>query len=377
MLGNKIVIVLPDLGGGGAERLHVHLANDWVSRGLAVEFVLLRNQGDLLTLLSPEVTVRVLGVNRIREAVFPLAVYLRTSCPQIVLAAMWPLTSAVVAAWWLSGRHGKLFLSEHSNLSHTYIIPAINFSIYLKSMIRFTYPLANGIVAVSHGVMKDLCSLGGLSFDKARVIYNPCAIGISPLPESLAVRDHLWGSGFTHHILSVGRLTLQKDHETLIKAFALLPKDPRTKLVILGEGPLRERLLVFVAQLGLQERIFLPGFVKDVYPWFRSSDLFVLSSTFEGFGNVIVEALECGVPVVSTNCPSGPAEILENGRFGKLVPVQDPVALAYAMEQTLNQICDRKALRLRAKDFSVQKISNEYLAYFTSRGGELSISKLE
>ena len=154
----------------------------------------------------------------------------------------------------------------------------------------------------------------------------------------------------------------------MIKAFAALPDDISAKLVILGEGPLRQELLALIEQLDLGERVLMPGFTTDPYPWFRSADLFVLSSRWEGFGNVIVEAMECGVPVISTNCPSGPAEIFEDGRYGTLVPVQDPVAMAAAMVNSLNATHEREALMRRAQDFSVRKISDQYLAYMCSDG---------
>ena len=323
-------------------------------------------ESELVSLLAPKITVTFLGVGRIRDAVFPLAAHFRQSPPQVVLAAMWPLTSAVVFSWMLSGRRGRLFLSDHENLSLSYIGQRRANPVYLRNLIRFTYPLATGIIAVSRGVMEDLCFLGGLTANKMRVIYNPAATGVSPLREAPAVRAQLWGDGFDQHILTVGRLSFEKDHETLINAFAMLPNDLNAKLVILGEGPLREDLSVLVSQLGLQGRVSLPGFATDPYPWFRSANLFVLSSLWEGFGNVIVEALECGVPVVSTNCPSGPNEILEDGRYGNLVPVQDPVALANAMVQSLNEVHDPEALIRRALDFSVRKISYEYLSYIFS-----------
>jgi glycosyltransferase involved in cell wall biosynthesis len=362
----RIVIILPNLTGGGAERLHVNLANDWAIHGFDVEFALLRKEGELIQLLDPTISVVGLNVDRIRDAIIPLTAHLRKSRPQVVLAAMWPLTSAVVLAWVLSGRKGKLFLSDHEHLTSSYIGRARVKPSYLKNLIRFSYPFASGVIAVSRGVKEDLCDLGNLPEQKVRVIYNPAAIGIASGREVHSSTEQFWGSDVGFHVLTVGRLAPQKDHATLIKAFALLPESLNAKLVILGEGPLRAELEELVTLLHLTDRVFLPGFMMDTYPWFLSADLFVLSSLWEGFGNVIVEAFECGLPVVSTNCPSGPAEILEDGRFGKLVPANDPLALADAIADSLNMSHDKTALIRRAQDFTVRKISDEYLAYMFS-----------
>lgn len=362
----SIAIVLPHLGGGGAERLHVYLANDWVTCGFSVEFILLRKEGELLSLLAPEIKVTDLGAARIRDALLPLAAYIRKTKPDVILAAMWPLTSAVVCSWLLSGMTGRLFISDHENLSYAYLGRNRIKSGYLKHLIRLTYPKATGVIAVSCGVKADLCALGGLSDKVVRVIYNPAATGASPDRISGVEREKLWGRGYKNHILAVGRLSEEKDFKTLICAFALLPGELHAKLVILGDGPSREELKSSVTELGLDERIALPGFVRDTYPMYRSADLFVLSSLWEGFGNVIVEALECGVPVVSTRCPGGPAEILEDGRYGLLVPVGDKVALAAAMVRSLSEEHDREALMMRAQDFSVRKISDQYLSYMFS-----------
>ena len=343
--------------------MHVNLANDWVAQGYNVEFVLLRKEGDLIPLLAPEITVTGLNVDRIRDAIYPIVVHLHKSCHQVVITAMWPLTSVVVMSWLLSGSKGKLFLSDHEHLSLSYIGQGRAKPGYLKNLIRFSYPLASGVIAVSGGVKKDLCELGKLPEKLVRVIHNPAAIGVSSVRETSRVQDQLWGAGLDHRILTVGRLTPEKDHKTMIKSFALLPKELNAKLVILGEGSLRSELEVLVTQLRLEGRVLLPGFMIDPYPWFRSADLFVLSSLWEGFGNVIVEAFECGLPVVSTNCPSGPSEILEDGRFGRLVSTQDPRALALAIVESLHTSHDRMELMRRAQDFSVRKISDEYLAY--------------
>jgi glycosyltransferase involved in cell wall biosynthesis len=363
-----IMIIIPDLSGGGTERLHVHLANDWIKKGFSVEFVVMRERNELNFLLDAEIKVTNLEVLRIRDVIFPLAVVLRKSSAQVVIAAMWPLTSAVVMSCLLSRRLDKLYLSDHENLSLSYIEQRRNSSFFLRSLVRFTYPLAKGIIAVSHGVKEDLCFLGHLSADKIRVIYNPAATGVSTQVESSEVKDSLWGAGYDKHILTAGRLSFQKDHATLLKAFAMLQNYTNSKLVILGEGPLRTQLSSLIIELGLEDRVSMPGFVCDPYPWFLSADLFVLSSRWEGFGNVIVEALECGVPIVSTNCPSGPDEILKHGQYGKLVPVQDHMALAFAMKESLHQTHDRDALKARSQDFSVLKISDEYLSYIFPEG---------
>lgn len=360
----KLSIVLPNLCGGGAERLHVNLANDWVVKGYEVEFILLRKEGELIPLLAPEIKVIGLNVYRFRNAILPLAGYLRKSSPQVVLVAMWPLTSAGVLAWLLSGRKGKLFLSEHENLSASYIAQGRVKLRYLKYVIRFSYFFADGVIAVSQGVKNDLCQIGNLKDSLVRVIHNPAAIGIPSVVSTSPEQKELWGGDFDYHILSVGRLAPQKDHKNLIEAFSFFVKSHNAILVILGEGPLRSELEALIKKLKLEDNIFLHGFVLDPYPWFRSADLFVLSSRWEGFGNVLVEALECGVPVVSTDCPSGPAEILEYGRYGKLVPVQDPNALASSIALSLTGKHDRVALMGRAKDFSLGKIADEYLKYF-------------
>jgi glycosyltransferase involved in cell wall biosynthesis len=361
---NKIIILLPNLHGGGAERLHVLLAKHWHAQGIKVEFALMQQQGALLSLLPNDISIVDLGAKRIRGGILPFARYLKKARPDIVLAAMWPLTSAAVLSWWLAGKPGRLYLSDHVQLSiscleELHLSPKV-----LAAMIRLTYPAANGLIAVSEGVKRDMCRLGSFAESQVRVIYNPAATGVSTQPEKEGAREKLWGAGFKHHILSVGTLKAQKDHASLIKAFATLPRSLNAKLTILGEGALRYELETLVQQLGLQGRVSMPGFMVDTYPWYRTADLFVLSSRWEGFGNVIVEALECGVQVVSTDCQSGPAEILENGRIGRLVPIEDPLALAASIAIALKEPFDREMLRLRARDFSVSEIANQYIELF-------------
>jgi glycosyltransferase involved in cell wall biosynthesis len=359
-----IVIVLPDLSGGGAERLHVLLAKEWIARGIRVDFALMQRKGELLDVLPRDARAVDLGVDRIRQVVRPLSRYLRQERPDVVLAAMWPLTTATAAAWLLAGRPGALYLSDHNLLSIS-CIEELGISPQLVgAVMRFSYRFAHGIVAVSKGVKRDLHALSGLPASAIRVIYNPAATGVSARREDDTVRKRLWGDGFDRHILSVGKLKAVKDHATLLRAVAALPRSLNAKLTILGEGPLRPELEAIVRELDLADRVSLPGFALDPYPWMRTADVFVLSSKTEGFGNVIVEALECGLPVVSTDCQSGPAEILEGGRYGCLVPVGDAAALARAIEQSLLGRHDPQPLVERARAFSVPVIAEQYLSYF-------------
>ena len=365
MSKKRISILLPDLGGGGAERLHVNLANKWIEQGLEVEFALMTKQGVFLESLDEKISVSDLRAIRARWLLVRLARYLRQTRPDIILAAMWPLTSISIVAWILAGRPGRLFVSDHCQLSISSVEDTRTPGWLIRNSMRFTYPLASGVIAVSQGVKQDMCNLGHLDSSTVQVIYNPTAVGVPMLRGSDLARALLWGEGFNHHILSVGSLKKQKDHATLLQAFAVLPKSLGAKLTILGEGSFRGELEELVRSLGLEGRVAMPGFALDPYVWYQTADLFVLSSRWEGFGNVIVEALECGIPVVSTDCPSGPSEILEDGRFGRLVPIQNPVALADAIARSLSEPINREKLVNRAKDFSVDRIADQYLHYFS------------
>lgn len=355
----KIAIVLPDLRGGGAERMHVMLAREWISRGFEVDFVLLRARGELLEIAPAKAQLIDLEVERFRSALLPLCRYLKTSRPAVLLAAMWPLTVVAIIASRLSGTKVRTLVSDHN-------LPSLSYSekgrIHLGLMrisMSLTYPMADERIAVSKGVATDLSSLSGIGIDRFRVIHNPAAVGVSAsgsasLPAELAgIAGPL--------ILSVGALKEVKNQALLIEAFSLLDERMGATLVILGEGGLRSDLEQLVIQRGLQGRVLLPGFSLDTTAWYGRADLFVLSSQHEGFGNVIVEALEQGVPVVSADCPSGPREILSDGKYGRLVPVGDASALAAAMRESLSESPDREALKARARDFSVARIADQYL----------------
>jgi glycosyltransferase involved in cell wall biosynthesis len=220
---------------------------------------------------------------------------------------------------------------------------------------------AEGLIAVSRGVADDLVATIGVERMRARVAYNPI------VDADLAARArepavHPWFvSGGPPVILGVGRLTGQKDFATLISAFALVRGRRPCRLLVIGEGEERERLAALAESLGVQDGLDLAGFQPNPLPFMREARLLVMSSRWEGFGNVLVEALYCGTPVVSTDCPHGPREVLADGRFGRLVPVGDPRALAEALVASLDEESDPRCLRARAETFSAASSADAYL----------------
>jgi glycosyltransferase involved in cell wall biosynthesis len=238
----------------------------------------------------------------------------------------------------------------------------------LPRMVRATYPSAEAIVAVSEGVARALSEVVRLPAERITVIHNP-TIGPDVADRCAAPVAHPWFEPETAPVIvAVGRLTEQKDFATLLGAFALLRARRDARLLILGEGEERPALTALATQLGIAGDVAMPGFVPDPYPYLARAALFVLSSAWEGLPNSLIEALAAGCPVASTDCPSGPREILAGGRYGALVPVRDPRALAAAMLAALVAPVDRSSLRARAADFSVDRIAEQYLEVLEPSG---------
>jgi glycosyltransferase involved in cell wall biosynthesis len=214
----------------------------------------------------------------------------------------------------------------------------------LKLTTRLFYPLADARVAVSSGAASDLSKLSGISLDRFTVIHNP--VELPSVIQSSPEAEALWGSG-RPRILTVGKLKEEKNQELLIRAFARLG-EPAARLVIAGDGPLLDRLQSAAKELGVADRVVFPGYVSDPWPLYAAADLFVLPSREESFGNVLVEALHAGLPIVSTRT-TGAAEVLDGGRLGRLVERDDPDALAAAIERALALPHNRLALAARAE----------------------------
>ena len=363
----KISLFLPSVQFGGAELLTITLANDWSKRGYEVDLIILRTSSaeeELFSLIAPSVNIVTLHSKRLLSSIIPIAFYFRKAKPDFSIAAMWPLTIICILSWLLSGRCGKLFISDHTQLSISLVHELNVNKLALRASIFIFYRFVSGIIAVSKGVRDDISFLGKLSQNKIEVIYNPAST--KKLEAAIFTHDpflDLWQDP-GYKILAAGTLKEQKDFPILIKAINEISMDKKVSLIILGEGPERSKLESLIESFGLSENIALPGYTKETLPYFQSADLFVLSSAWEGFGNVLVESLECGTPIVSTDCKSGPSEILNNGEFGKLIPVGDFVAAARGIEEVLMADHNPERLRNRAELFSVERISSQYLEYF-------------
>ncbi|WP_370402016.1 glycosyltransferase [Sulfitobacter sp. JB4-11] len=355
-----VALLLPNLRPGGAERVCLDLAHEFQKLGYQVEFVLLQARGELLAEVQRNFKVVDLNCDRARALPLKLWRYLRDRKPDALIAAMWPLTVIAPLAAAASGGNTKVLISEHNTLSIQYRNLHRSEALIMHALMYALYPLASARIGVSRGVVKDIARLSMLSPMKFTVIHNPVQSG--PTPEDVEQRhaDSLWLSPNGNRIIAVGSLKDQKNHPLLLSAFAKL-NQPDAQLMIVGDGALRPSLEQHAANLNIADRVIFAGYQPDPTPFYHSADLFVLSSNYEGFGNVIVEALSCGTPVVSTNCPSGPAEILEDGRWGTLTPVGDADALAAAMQSSLDKSHDTEALKRRAADFAPEIAARKYL----------------
>ncbi len=369
----RISLFLLDLPCGGVEQVTLNLAQGFIERGLAVDLVLARATGAFISKLSPQVRIIDLKAGPTWSKFSNLADYLRTiaTLPGLArylrqeqpIALISAKDHANIAAIWakqLAQVSTQVLISVHVPPSKT-SLDGSSGGKFMPHIVRRVYPKADQIVAVSHGVAGDMSRSLKLPLEKIKVIYNPV---ITPelLQKANQSVSHPWFTAKeTPIILGVGRLTQQKDFTTLIKSFALVRKQKVCRLVILGDGEQKPQLESLIEQLGLKSDVSLPGLTENPYAYMAQSDVFAVSSAWEGLVTVLIEALAVGTPVVSTDCLSGPREILQNGRLGSLVPVGDVKALADAILNVLSQP-KRVSTPEDTKLFTVDVAVNNYLA---------------
>ena len=361
----KIIILLPDLKEGGAEKLHVNLANYWCLNGYEVKFILLENKGAFKELLHNNIKIIDLNISKIRKIFFKLPKILITENPDILLVAMWPLTSISILSLLFFKKKYKIFLSDHVNLSKSFKYELNLYEIIPKIIMRLTYRFADGIIAVSKGVKNNLVKLSGLDQSKIKVIYNP--VIINTIQRSVSAQsdiNNLWNGRYQYRILSVGTLKFQKNHEALIRSFSMISSNISIKLIILGNGPLKDKLNKLIKELDQEYRIELKGFAIETEEYYSTATTFVLSSRWEGFANVLVEALKYNLPIISTNCDYGPREILQNGKYGILIPLHQNIEIKNEILRIIDNNLKFEKGYLRSLDFKVNIIAKQYLEYF-------------
>jgi len=351
-MSKKISLLIPSLSGGGAQKVMVKLANYFVSQGLLVDLVLVKREGPYIKDVDSGVNIVNLDCKRVALSIASLVKYFKTSNTDAVLVTIHHMSIIAIVARVLSMANFRLIIRQPNYLSHT--VPQNMLTRFYLSMVCFMFNKSDGVIGISQGVSDDLLSNG---VQNVKTIYNP--IDFQQVHKMSHEDDDL---DFSHPlIIGIGRLEKQKNFSLLIKAFSIVAESVDAQLLILGEGSLSSRLKKEALDLGVSERVQFLGFVDNPYKYLKKSDVFVLSSLWEGFGNVLVESLAVGTQIVSTDCQSGPSEILDNGKYGTLVKVGDSKVLAREIIASLERPIESDILINRSKDFSLSVISKQYL----------------
>ncbi len=371
----KILVFIPNLGTGGAERVVVNLLGGLDRKRFDLYLVVVEmKESVFLEQLPPDVELINFNKSNVRFAIAPLARLIRNLNPDLILSNM---SHANIAAWLalkLSRATAKIIMVEHGIISKEF---TVSISSMLKYLMKFVYPRSDKVVAVSSGTANDLSISLKLNRQKIDVIYNPIVFPeIEPYSKEIIDDPFLIDKKFLY-IVSVGSLKLAKDYPTLLKAFRIVRDELDINLLILGDGPLRMELTILAKKLNLSNNVYFLGVQRNPFKYMRNARLLVLSSEWESFGNVVVEAMACECPVVSTDC-IGPREILAGGEFGLLTPVGDPKDLAQSILRVLTQPELAEKLitqgKKRSSDFSVDKIARNYEDLFYNVLSEESTS---
>ncbi len=336
-----LLLFAPDLSGGGAERVTAVLAGELARRGHTVRLALAKARGPLVDMVkqaSPANPVLVIDLDASRTAAAApaLAQLIRGNEPDVIISALWHANVTAVAARKLAGASVPLIVCEHNSLVQRQALAKNTRVKYLmEPLMRRTYGAAQAVVAVSEGAAAELADTLRWPAERIDVVANPV---VDPQLRARAAEPsgHPWAEDpDVNLVVAIGRLTPQKGFDVLIEAMARLGEDHPARLVILGEGDDRPKLQEQIRRLDLGHRVSLPGYVDNPAAYLGDADAFVLSSRYEGLPTVLIEALAIGTPIVATRCPTGPDEILDGGRWGRLVEVENPVAIANALAETL------------------------------------------
>jgi glycosyltransferase involved in cell wall biosynthesis len=358
----RIALFLPTLCGGGAERVFINLARALQPLVASVDLIVASRVGEYVDQVS-DIHTFDLNSRRVANSILPLAKYLRERKPSILMAAMPHANLAAILAKILSGESTRVVVTIHEDILQRWKSASRRERILLRAT-RLGYRFAHGLISVSTGVLASENNFLGRAMPLQNdVIYNPIlAIGEAVLPLRKNINSIDRSKEF--NIVSAGRLNIEKDFVTLLRAFSKLHSLNVSRLQIYGEGPMRKELERVSIELGISARVSFPGFVSNLQDYLTQADVFVLSSRWEGFGNVLVEALARGCPVVSTDCPSGPQEILAGGRFGLLTPIQDECALATAIQCALEGTGPEYETEVAIAPYRSEVVAKQYIEFF-------------
>lgn len=354
-----VAFFIPNLH-NDAEKVVINLLKGMVRKDVYLDLVVATKKGGYVNQVPKQVRIISLESRGAFKAILPLSQYLREHQPDTLISHMSYTNAIAVLAKLLAQEKTRLVLVEDNTLfaQKSKSLQRKFFSILMKLLYRY----ADAIVGVSQATARDLESRLGLRTGKVKTIYNPVVDSrlIFQANESF---NHPWFQKGTPPVfLAMGRLTQQKDFATLIKAFSILRSNKVARLMIIGEGELRGELEHLIEKLGIAKDVAISGFVKNPYVYMKNASAFVMSSRWEGLGNVLIEAMACGCPVISTDCPYGPREILAAGKYGILVPIEDVFTLSYAMSKVLETPIRTELLIRRANYFSVRRSVSKYLA---------------
>ena len=353
----KIAFFLQNLSGGGAEKSVVNLSNYLVNIGIEIDIVLV-DKSSAAYLEELDFKIRVVDLNKKRsiKSIFAVKKYIRNSKPDVIMSSVTHINIILSFVALISSKNNtKIVINQVNHLSS--IIGHITKNTIFKKLIIksiiFVYNFSDASISMSKGVEKDLIS-NGLKIN-SKYIYNPIVTDQLIKKNIINIKKEQEKT-----FIAIGRMVPQKNFTLLIDAFYLVNNEIESKLIILGDGPLRADLVNQIADLGLTNKVFLEGFVNNPFDYIKDSDVFVLTSLWEGFGNVVVESLAMGIQVVSTDCNSGPNEILENGKYGFLSKTFHKFELAKLMIKAINKPIDQRLLIERARIFSVKNSADEY-----------------
>ncbi|MCI5114949.1 MAG: glycosyltransferase [Candidatus Electrothrix sp. AW1] len=357
----RIGIVIYSLAGAGAERVAVNLASQFIKLGDAVDVILARREGELLDSLPSEARIYHAEIMSAKGWRVAIREYSIKKQPDVLLAMM--EGAGVLSIQATNALDIPVYIASQVHFSRHYKRSARwKERCFMPLAARWYLPKAAGIIGASEGVSKDIQKTGNLTDSKVHTIYNPIITDelytmlSEPVGHPWLASDRDWLT-----VVTVGRLTEQKDHDTLLYAIQKISKSCSVRLLILGQGERLHELKELASQLDMNDIVCFVGYDPNPHRFVAASDVFVLSSAWEGFGNVLVEALAAFTPVVSTDCPSGPSEVLAQGKFGQLVPVADSESLAEAIVNASMYPVDKDDLSEHLQKFESKRIAQRYL----------------